>query len=400
MARVWIVRSMRSSGYEERALGDGLAAIGWDAVGDLTTLTEESQIRDAVRAAFPSAARESIRSRADQLLQFRISMARGDLVVLLRRSGTDVAVGQVTGEYRYRHDLEPGVCHVRPVHWMRTDLPRSSVMWLLLDMHPLVNLYRVEEKDSYARLVELAESDVVFDDTAQMQLGPRVEELTPFENLKRNLEYARSLAQAGDHLDQLDTRSFKVADMFRAAWVQGVAALDYWVRQEVRARMLWLANRSEEPRPKKFSEFSIPLGEVEKILRSESSLSAVIDDQFMLTRGHLTYQHPDNIREAFSLVSDVNRMWDRVAGVLRERPEDTLAVTGTDVQQKLASIVRRRNKIAHESDDDPDNSTLKRSIDVRTVTETIDWIEQLAGAIAEALGLDRGDAARLSTNHR
>jgi restriction system protein len=378
---------MHSVGYEDLAFGDGLAAIGWDAVGDLTLLAEQSLTRDAVQAAFPLAARESIRIRTDQLFQFHVGMAKGDLVVLLRRSGTDVAVGQITGEYRYRHDLESGVRHVRPVRWKRTDLPRSSVMWLLLDMPTLMNIYRVEEKDSFARLIELAESDVTFGDTLQMQLGPKADELTPFANLKRNLEYARSLAQAGEHLDQLDTRSFKVADMFRAAWVQGVAALDYWVRQEVRAQMLWLANRPEEPRPRKFSAFSIPLGDVEKILRSESSLSAVIDDQLILTRGHMAYQHPDNIRDAFSLVNDVKGMWDNVAGVLSEQLEGIPVMTGSDVQRKLANIVMRRNKIAHESDDDPDSSPLKRSIDVSAVTETIDWIEQLAAAIAEVLGL-------------
>lgn len=387
MAHVWILRSMHSAGYEKCAFMIGLVAIGWDAVGDLTPLTERSQTRDAVRAAFPLAAPESIRSRADQLFQFHVGMAKGDLVVLLRRSGTDVGVGQVTGKYRYRPDLDPGVCHVRSVRWKRTDLPRSSVMWLLLDMPTLTNIYRVEEKDSYARLIELAESDVLFDDPVQMPLSPRTEELTPFANLKRNLEYARSLAQAGDHLDQLDTRSFKVADMFRAAWVQGVAALDYWVRQEVRSQMLWLVNRPEEPRPKNFYAFSIPLGEVEKILRAESSLWAVIDDQLTQTRGHMTYQHPNKIYEAFSLVNDVKGMWDRVAEILSERPEDTPATTGTEVQQRLASIVRRRNKIAHESDDDPDNSPSKRSIDAGIVTGTIDWIEQLAAAIAEVLGL-------------
>jgi hypothetical protein len=30
----------------------------------------------------------------------------------------------------------------------------------------------------------------------------------------------------------------RVDDVFRAAWVQSVAALDHWVRQEVRYRML------------------------------------------------------------------------------------------------------------------------------------------------------------------
>jgi restriction system protein len=101
----------------------------------------------------------------------------------------------------------------------------------------------------------------------------------------------------------------------------------------------------------------------------------------------MAYQHPDNIRDAFSLVNDVKGMWDNVAGVLSEQLEGIPVMTGSDVQRKLANIVMRRNKIAHESDDDPDSSPLKRSIDVSAVTETIDWIEQLAAAIAEVLGL-------------
>lgn len=69
----------------------------------------------------------------------------------------------------------------------------------------------------------------------------------PYVNLQRNLNYARSLATAGQHLAQLDVRSFEVDDVFRAAWVQAVAALDHWVRQEVRYRMLRLAANPAAP---------------------------------------------------------------------------------------------------------------------------------------------------------
>jgi hypothetical protein len=279
MARVWILRSLRSAGYEQLAFGDGLIAIGWGAVGDLSFLATEPQIRGAVRAAFPFVGQESVRSYAKQLFLFYTIMDRGDLVVLLRRSSPDVAVGWIAGEYRYRDHLESEVRHMRPVLWKRIDLSRASVAWLLLNMPTLTMIYHVEEQDSFEKLVDLAESDVPFGGTDPVSSGGEIQELsTPFTNLKRNLNYARNLATAGHHLTQLQVGAFEVPDVFRAAWVQGVAALDYWVRQEVRARMLWLAQRPGEPRPRKFVSFEIPLGEIENILQSRSSLADVIDE--------------------------------------------------------------------------------------------------------------------------
>src|SRR5215470_10787288 len=105
-----------------------------------------------------------------------------------------------------------------------------------------------------------------------VQAGPAVsEELKPFANLQRNLNYARSLATAGQHLAKLEVGSFEVSDVFRAAWVQCVAALDQWVRQEVRGRMLDLAARPTRlPRPKGYATFQIPLEDIERVLQSRA----------------------------------------------------------------------------------------------------------------------------------
>ncbi|MFY1690037.1 hypothetical protein [Plantactinospora sp. WMMB782] len=68
-----------------------------------------------------------------------------------------------------------------------------------------------------------------------------------------------------------------------------------------------------------------------------------------------------------------------------EQAGDGVKISGTEVQQQLREIVRRRNKIAHEYDEDPDNAPKKRPIDAAATTQTIDCIEQLAGALVAAL---------------
>ena len=246
-------------------------------------------------------------------------------------------------------------------------------------------LLHVDSDDIVSRLRLLIESDqpLVADGAAVGRDVP--EESKPFGNLQRNLNYARSLATAGQHLAQLKVGAFEVSDVFRAAWVQGVAALDYWVRQEVRTRMLRLARHPGGTKPKGFSTFEIPLGQVEHLLQSHTSLAEVIDEHLAQTRGHLVYQHPDKIRDAFLLVSDAKNLWGRVARVLSEQAGEGATVSGLELRGQLTDIVRRRNKIAHEYDEDPDNPPAKRPIDAASVTQSIDWIEQAAAAILVVL---------------
>ncbi len=103
---------------------------------------------------------------------------------------------------------------------------------------------------------------------------------------------------------------------FRAAWVQGVAALEYWVRQEVRTRMMRLAANPHLSRPQKFNSFfPIPIEAVERILQGEATLADVVDDQLITTRGHIAYQNPDKKikKDALSLIINTERLWESVA---------------------------------------------------------------------------------------
>jgi len=386
MVRAWVVRSLRAEGYEQLAFDRGFVAVGWNPIGDLASRTDRSQIRDAVKAAYPFVEAESADSYAEQLYLFRTEMARGDLVLLPRRSSPDVAAGWVTGDYQYRADLTADVRHTRAVRWARIDLPRSAVERELPSLSPLMMVLCIDRENIVHRLREMADSGGPAAPTDEIPAWRGLpEESEPFANLRRNLGYARHLATAGQHLARLKVGAFEVSDVFRAAWVQGVAGLDHWVRQEVRTRTLRLVRQPGDGKPKGFSTFGIPLGQVEQLLQHRVSLEEVVDKQLTHARGHLAYQHPDKIRDAFRMVSDVHELWQKVAKVLGERAAEAIVVTGQDVQDRLIQIVQRRNKIAHESDVDPDDPAARQPIDAASVTQAIEWIEQLAAAILDVL---------------
>lgn len=382
MARLWIIRSLRAEAYEDIAFREGLVAVGWVAVGDLAAVADQAHLRAQVKAAYPFVETASADAYAIQLFQFRNVIGPGDLVLLLRRRSPDVAVGWITGDYRYRVDSRDEVRHVRPVRWLRLDLPRSVVERELPSLPPLTMVFETGAADAVMeRILALV------DDKNPDGRGPAAgQPVTPFVSLQRNLNYARNLATAGQHLAKLEVGSFEVSDVFRAAWVQCVAALDQWVRQEVRSRMLELAARPTRlPRPKGYATFQIPLEDIERVLQSRATLVEVVDERLGQSRGHLAYQHPDKIKEAFSLVSNVGNIWAAVATVLSERASEGSTSTGPEVREQLILIVRRRNKIAHEYDEDPDDPPNKRAIDSAVVTQTIDWIEQLAAAVLVVL---------------
>lgn len=78
-----------------------------------------------------------------------------------------------------------------------------------------------------------------------------------FQELSGNLEYARDLVRGGRHLQRLEVHAFDVADLYRAAWVQAVSALDHWVHRELYDRALGLALNVEEPRPPRFFDLRL-----------------------------------------------------------------------------------------------------------------------------------------------
>jgi len=122
----WLVRGGERGEREETAFGEGLVIVGWKKLGDLSGCGTREGVRQALTAAYPEAAANVIANWTGQLWRFREQISAGDLVVMpLKTSPGRVAVGRVTGPYEYRAQAPEDSRHVRPVQWLRTDLPRE-----------------------------------------------------------------------------------------------------------------------------------------------------------------------------------------------------------------------------------------------------------------------------------
>ncbi|PRY18679.1 hypothetical protein [Pseudosporangium ferrugineum] len=380
VTNAWIVRA-GSDRLDRLHLDRNVITVGWAGTGDLSSGATVDEIRDLMVEAHPDLNPTRAEGHVFQLLAFAHKMERGDAVLAPRHGTPSVAIGEITGDYRFRTDLHPEVSHTRTVRWIHDGVPRVAFGDDLLEGSALNAVMRVNAERAVQRVWHLARHER---DIASADAGVEELHVTPFANLRRNLNYARSLATAGQALGQLEVRAFEIDDVFRAAWVQGVAALDHWVRQEVHTRMLLLARNGTADRPSGFAKFEITLDLVERVHRGELALHEALEMPLWTVLSRTTYQRPDRIKEGLGMVTDAGRLWERVATVLSERPGGE-AVTASDVRGRLNEIVERRNKIAHEYDEDPSDRRGKRQIDAASATATIEWIEQLATAVLEVI---------------
>ncbi|MFF4198829.1 hypothetical protein [Nonomuraea sp. NPDC001831] len=205
-----------------------------------------------------------------------------------------------------------------------------------------------------------------------------------FLDFERNLDYAKQLVQAGRDLTGVGVSSFDVGDLYRAAWVQAVAALDHWVHQEVYHRAILLAQQPGVHKPRKFREFAIPMELFEGVHHGSVPLDEALRRHLRRVVGRKTYQGPDDIRDGFAIVSDIS-LWDRVVNIINsERSSHDGKVTVKAVRRLIGAIVWRRNKIAHETDRDPVGNR-RRPITAQEAMDAVETLEMIAATILVAI---------------
>lgn len=123
---VWTVKAGRHGEREERCLEHGVVGGGWEQIPDLSTVDSRDAVNAICEQAAPGWSANTRSNYVGQLWSLRERMKDNELVVLpLKTTGT-IAVGRITGPYAYREDLGEELRHVRPVTWLKTDVPRDS----------------------------------------------------------------------------------------------------------------------------------------------------------------------------------------------------------------------------------------------------------------------------------
>jgi len=156
---LWMVRAGRHGQQEDLALDQGLVAIGWDDMPDLSKPDTKEELRAVCEELYPEEPVGRISNWLGQLWGFARGIEVGDLVALPLKSRPAVAVGKCTGPYEPRPEGPEGAKHVRSVKWLRKDVPRSEIgQDLLYSLGSLMTVCQVTRNDAEARFQHIVET--------------------------------------------------------------------------------------------------------------------------------------------------------------------------------------------------------------------------------------------------
>jgi restriction system protein len=78
--------------------------------------------------------------------------------VLPLKTRSALAVGKVSGPYKFEPEAPSGAKHQRPVKWVRTDIPRGDVdQDILFSLGSTLTVFQVRRSDAEKRLFQTAE---------------------------------------------------------------------------------------------------------------------------------------------------------------------------------------------------------------------------------------------------
>jgi len=180
------------------------------------------------------------------------------------------------------------------------------------------------------------------------------------ENIQRvkNLEALHAYLATNTELD--------ISDILRAEVVLIVSALDTFIHDIVRLGMLEIL-RGERTRTLKYQKFSVTMN----IVNFDERYNW-FEEEIRRRHSQLSFQRSENIREAIKHISKPD-IWELVA--------DKIGKNKDDIIKHLNLIIKRRDKIAHESDIDQTDPNIRYSIDEQQTKEIVTFIEEIAETI-------------------
>lgn len=150
---VWMVRAGRHGEDEETALDKHMAIIGWGELPDLSNVKTREQLFELMNETYPGESPNKLNNWTGQVWAFRERMQKDDLVVLPLKTRSAIAIGQVTGPYRYEEEA-----HTRPVRWLKTDMPRSAFNQdLLYSFGAFMTVCQISRNNAEARIKAVLE---------------------------------------------------------------------------------------------------------------------------------------------------------------------------------------------------------------------------------------------------
>lgn len=207
-----------------RPIEKGYVAIGWEDLGDLSSL---SPTREAFKAAYsvtwPNSKLGNVATSAGVLFRFVHEIKTGDLVVFPSKPDRMVNIGTISGSYRFSTAPGEEYPNERPVTWLKA-FPRASFSQSALnEIGSAVTLFRVSSNaDEFLAALsgEAFEPDEI-DEVSAERVSAQVEESTEDFIIKR-LKTSQSPYQFEHFVAHLLTRMGYHARVTKASGDGGI----------------------------------------------------------------------------------------------------------------------------------------------------------------------------------
>ena len=125
---MWMVRAEEGSRLYQPFLEQGVVAIGWSDVGDLSILKSREEILEKVEENWPEWKPQAKFNAAGMLFRFAHQMQPGDWVITYNKIQRIYAVGKISGPYQFNPGFDEADPNVRPVEWLEKGLSRDLLL--------------------------------------------------------------------------------------------------------------------------------------------------------------------------------------------------------------------------------------------------------------------------------
>jgi hypothetical protein len=115
--RYWLIAPGERARLWDAFQSEGIMAIGWDYLGDLTQYETQEEITARMASEEPSKSKPTNNSKA--CFQFAHEIKAGDIVIAKQGSSAYLGYGIVRGSYRYEEG-RPEYRHLRDVDWKKS----------------------------------------------------------------------------------------------------------------------------------------------------------------------------------------------------------------------------------------------------------------------------------------
>lgn len=172
--------------------------------------------------------------------------------------------------------------------------------------------------------------------------------------------------------DQLGFNPTDVSDLLRSEIVYSISSFDKLIHDLVKVGMTETFKGIRSP-TNAYKNFSISLYQFEAInAASIPPAEFVFEQTINSSHKHLSFQDPDKVSEALSLIWHENHKWQKIA--------TKIGLNQNELKTEFKNIVIRRNQIVHEGDIDLYTGNIQ-SISHSDTKQSVDFIELLGNKI-------------------